>query len=343
MRHNKNGFAHAMIFIILGLLGVATFTGYKVVTSQHTAETPGTTQSQNTPQDTSETTARMVDLTKLPLGDDRHSSTPKVGYIMTCQSSFSDAGGAFKAGPWIDQSAGTWDATQKIAVSGNISHPDAKQIVAEKSPNLSVNTNALPNHVTGVFPIASSDPAYQYDRNGSTIAAQDFNFSFPLVPTVQATPGCIRGEVGVTLSGAILFDGFDAGGRDAVAWELQDKCGGHPNSIYHYHGHSPCIPDKTAADEHSALIGYAFDGFGIFGTKAEKGIELRTADLDECHGHSHEVTWHSKKTSIYHYHMTRDFPYSVSCFKGKNTVTAPLAGPPRQSSQPPSPAGAKRP
>ena len=43
--------------------------------------------------------------------------------------------------------------------------------------------------------------------------------------------------------------------------------------------------------EHSGLQGYAYDGFGIFGVYGEDGELLSTADLDECHGHTHEIEW----------------------------------------------------
>ncbi|MFN8426725.1 MAG: hypothetical protein U0X87_10785 [Anaerolineales bacterium] len=36
-------------------------------------------------------------------------------------------------------------------------------------------------------------------------------------------------------------------------------------------------------------MGYAFDGFGIFGYYGEDGSELTNADLDECHGHTHVI------------------------------------------------------
>ena len=332
-RHKYWILSAVALIILLGTGGVLALiqknaNQNKAIKSAATSSLSKTKLAQNTP--TKPKKVSKVNLATLPLGDGRHTSIPKVGYITTCQTTFNDPGGAFQAGPWIDKSASTWDATKKLTVSGNVAWPSAKETITESGSNLTVYTNALPNHRTGVFPIQSTDPAYQYDRNHSTIAAQDFNFSFPLNPVAETSPGCIRGEVGVTLSGAILFDGFDAGGRDAVAWELQDDCAGHPSSIYHYHGYSPCIPDSHGVNEHSALVGYAFDGFGIYGTQGEAGNELSTDDLDACHGHSHAVMWHGKTVTIYHYHMTRDFPYSVSCFKGKQTLSGPLAKLPTQ-------------
>jgi hypothetical protein len=72
------------------------------------------------------------------------------------------------------------------------------------------------------------------------------------------------------------------------------------------------------------LLGYAFDGFGIYGPKGETGSLLSTSDLDDCHGHTHQLNWDGQIISIYHYHMSADFPYSIGCFRGKKTVNGPI-------------------
>src|SRR3546814_15494842 len=55
-----------------------------------------------------------------------------------------------------------------------------------------------------------------------------------------------------------------------------------------YHSVSDCATDDHG-DGHSDLVGYAFDGFGIFGHYGEDGETLTNDDLDECHGHTHEI------------------------------------------------------
>jgi hypothetical protein len=122
------------------------------------------------------------------------------------------------------------------------------------------------------------------------------------------------GESGVMLTGVALFNAFDAAGRDAGAWEVQDACQGHPQVTgeYHYHTLSSCIKETSV----SQVIGYALDGFPITGPKAGDKNYLTTSDLDECHGITSDVTIDSQKVTTYHYVMTQDFPYSVSCFRG---------------------------
>lgn len=68
--------------------------------------------------------------------------------------------------------------------------------------------------------------------------------------------------------------------------------------------------------EKNALVGYALDGFGIFSPYDAAGKELRTSDLDECHGITSPIEWDGKTVNMYHYVLTRDYPYSPSCFRG---------------------------
>ena len=63
-------------------------------------------------------------------------------------------------------------------------------------------------------------------------------------------------------------------------------------------------------------MGYMLDGFGIYGPEGENGEILTSADLDECHGHTHPVLWDGEMIDLYHYHWTYDFPYNIGCFKG---------------------------
>jgi hypothetical protein len=159
----------------------------------------------------------------------------------------------------------------------------------------------------------ASDPAYAYDRNPNTIKGQTITYILNANPT-YGDPNCMGGEVGVMLTGIALFNAFDAGGRDAGAWEVQDSCDGHPqmDGEYHYHTLSACINNISV----STVIGYALDGFPITGPDISPNNVLTTSDLDECHGITSQISLNGKTTTSYHYVMTQDFPYSVSCFRG---------------------------
>lgn len=261
----------------------------------------------------------ILDTTRLLLGDGKYATSPQVGYVYVCNTQF-NGGGASGTGPWMNGD-GTWDLTKKYIVDGSVSWPHSFTITVQGNDRV-FTSNDLPDHTTGSYPIASNDDAYQIDRNPNSIAAQNVNFSVPANPMIAAQPNCIGGEVGIMLSGVLIFSSFDAEGRDAVAHEVQDHCDGHPqlNSFYHYHSLSNCIQDSSTG--HSALVGYAFDGFGIYGYYGEGGRELTTAELDVCHGHTHVIEWDGQNVEMYHYHATREFPYVVGCFKGTPSVMA---------------------
>ena len=263
-------------------------------------------------------------MTRLPVGDGKVVTQPARGAIFGCRTSFG-GGGASAKGPWFNDD-GTWNATKKVTVDGAVRWPNANVTITLTGTTRTITGNLLPDHATGVFPIATTDDAYRYDRNPNTIKAQTLNVILPAIPTVAATATCVGGEGGYATNGVPIFDGFDAGGRDAVAWEIQDDCHGHPqmNGVYHYHDLSSCVADAGAS--HSALIGYARDGFGIYGYRGADGKELTNADLDECHGHTHSITWDGKDVVMYHYHATREFPYTVGCFRGASAARTPTGG-----------------
>jgi len=256
----------------------------------------------------------MLDVHALPLGDGKISNEPRRGYVYACMSSFR-SGGARHAGRWIH--GATWDETQKIQVQGDVSWPEASISIRENGIQRLISGNALPvDHSTGIFPVQRNDPAFQIDRNPNAISAQTIALTLPRMPVVAAESGCLpMGMIGMSLDGVPFFSALDDAGRDAVAHEVQDRCDGHPQhrGEYHYHGPSPCM--KTMTDNNT-LIGYALDGFGIYSMYDENGKELTDNDLDECHGRVSRIMWDGKPVRMYHYVLTREYPYTVGCFRG---------------------------
>jgi hypothetical protein len=270
---------------------------------------------------TATTSTGTLNCTALPLGDAHYStSAPKVGSVFVCQ--VPNGQGANGTPPWINTTAGTWNALSKVVVSGSLTWPGAYSATSVNGgTGLSIVSNGLPiaPFSTGTFPIAASDPAYQYDQNPNSIDQQTISFTLPANPAPAASPGCLSGgRIGIAIDGVSIYDALDALGRDAVAHEEQDSCHGHPDqsSTYHYHGWlQACIADGGSATTNSTLIGYALDGYGIYGPWYN-GKVLTTADLDACHGITSVVNWHGSLISVYHYVSTYDFPYTVGCYHG---------------------------
>jgi hypothetical protein len=257
-----------------------------------------------------------LDLTAIPLGDGKVSSSPKVGYIYSCQQTFpANAPGASTNGSWIH--GNTWSLPEKLSVLGNVTWPNAAYTSSVSGDTRSVTSNSLPvDSHTGTFPVSSSDPAYTVDKNPNTITAQNITLSLPANPSISSTPSCVgMGMIGVAVNGVAIFNALDAGGKDAVAHEVQDTCGGHPEKQgeYHYHGPSGCVPHQN---EKNALVGYALDGFGIYSNIDAQGKSLTNADLDECHGTTSIVKWNGKDVSMYHYVLTNEYPYTIGCYRG---------------------------
>jgi hypothetical protein len=251
----------------------------------------------------------------LGLGDGRISSSPQQGYIYACQNAFSGGGGTSASPPWII--GDSWNPEEKVVVDGNISQSGEVSIEKIEGARL-IRADGIPNHMTGVFPISTSDDAFVYDKNPNTVTAQNIVLQVAKIPTLADAPSCVpMGPIGIGLNGVAIFNGLDAMGRDAAAHEVLDVCEGHPQQkgMYHYHSESECLTSGFYEGADSTVIGYALDGFGIFSGN-EYGETVTNEDLDACHGHTHTIPWDGELRNMYHYHMTEEYPYSVGCFMG---------------------------
>lgn len=257
---------------------------------------------------------------ELALGDGKFSTqAPKVGYVYSCQT-FTSVKSTYT--PWVI--GAYWYPLLKDiygTVSGEVDWPAAKVKLAIVGDYRTITGNGLPYHPTGVFPIAKSDPVYQYDKNPNSIKSQSLVKSLKKNPQVATKATCLNmGAIGYTLHGVAIYNALDVDGRDAPAHEVQDALGGHPQKTgeYHYHNYTPAMQLETpeVKGKHGALLGYARDGFGIYGPTGADGKTMTNAKLDSCHGHSESILWDGKQVSMYHYHVTEEYPYTLGCYKG---------------------------
>lgn len=105
-----------------------------------------------------------------------------------------------------------------------------------------------------------------------------------------------------------------------------DDCIGHvnPHAGYHYHGANqgegtcPSIPFES--DGHAGMIGYALDGYAIYGMLDKDGKE--TENLDNCRGHRDNIR-------AYHYHTAGPGENAfIGCFKGETVFVEHKDRPP---------------
>lgn len=201
--------------------------------------------------------------------------------------------------------------------------------------------NGLPRTLMGNFPVQTGTVAYPYyvalpagvdpstgqayQPNGTAdeiyIAPYNLTSAVPLNPVPTGYHPINSLIVGITLTGGALH--VEAAPDSNQNWYSptnvlpMDQCWGHPyNNQYHYHAYSwKCFPNQGTSG-HSPLLAYALDGFGIYGPRDEDGEMITNAHLDQCHGHIGPVMWNGKITVMYHYHLNREYPFSVGCFRG---------------------------
>lgn len=206
-------------------------------------------------------------------------------------------------------------------------HPFDKNVKVTFTDDLMiVESDGIPTHKTGDFPNRD---------NPNRILKQNYKFKIPLRPRVADRPTPTpMGPIGVAINGIPFYNQKNREGQDAVKLEVFDSCCGHPDPMgrYHYHKYPVCVksPFKDEAGKHSPLIGYAFDGFPIYGPNDVDGKP--PINLDECNGHSDDERG-------YHYHVTAGPPYIIGAYKGvveqSNLSRPPRGGGPPNGGPPP--------
>lgn len=153
----------------------------------------------------------------------------------------------------------------------------------------------------------------------------DYAAPIILSPELGDTPLTRDAALGVAVNGVPIYD-YTAGGEmsladlahhqaqhDTVQTGQLDICGGHAGrgDDYHYHAKPTCMMDamESAGSAESAIIGWAFDGFPIYGDLNPDGTEIPEGALDICNGQPDEEFG-------YRYHTSEAAPYIVQCLMG---------------------------
>jgi len=156
---------------------------------------------------------------------------------------------------------------------------------------------------------------------------------------------CQMGAIGVALNGVPFFSGavdtdctlLDVD-DDSSEWMSFDMCGGHSTTAgkYHYHFVPSClVTDAEARNDsgittgHSAQIGWAFDGFPVYGPLYTGGVDA-SLYTDDCGGIKEALS--DVDDFLYRYYVTGptsdlyslphdtpssdQFPYTFDCYAG---------------------------
>lgn len=147
------------------------------------------------------------------------------------------------------------------------------------------NCQLVQYSTNNVYVSCTCIPAYSIGPwNGNPNVASNQNFVYKITRNPQQNTGTATsiglGHIGVWSNGVSIFNVSDAmsynnqgiWNRNAYYWEGSsfDNCLGHPQQQgeYHHHVSPKCLYDQTDSTHHSPIIGYAFDGYPVYGAYA---------------------------------------------------------------------------
>jgi len=200
--------------------------------------------------------------------------------------------------------------------------PDNVVLYFDGGKVLQVQARNLPNHPTAKFPDTYGTQGY----NPSYIMEHEYTYYLPLEPsrnpsaismTAHDENGALpMGTVGFAVNGVAFYNPFDANMQDASS--IMDRCCGHPSPDYryHYHKYPICVntPFVDKGEGHSPLIGFAFDGYPVYGPYEAKGVMAR----DSRDNPLNSFNVHYDSVRGWHYHVTPGkFPYLIGGYFGR--------------------------
>lgn len=154
------------------------------------------------------------------------------------------------------------------------------------------------------------------------VPAPGYAAPVPLAP--RLTGGWVTRDaaLGVAVNGVPIYDYTSQGeldptapydpAADVVATGQLDVCGGHAGrgDDYHYHAAPTCLAASMKNRGPGAILGWAHDGFPIYGDAAPDGTKLDPGALDVCNGMPDPVVG-------WRYHTSPTPPYILQCWRGE--------------------------
>ncbi len=186
---------------------------------------------------------------------------------------------------------------------------------------MTVYSRNIPNHPTAKFPDTYGTQGY----NPSYIKAQQNTYNIRTEPMRNSqgfgydktgkNNALNMGPVGFAINGVQFFNPFDAGMTDASS--IMDRCCGHPapDFAYHYHKYPICVntPFVDDGSEHSTVLGFALDGFPVYGPYESAGLMAMNDNKNPLNA----MNGHSDSQRGFHYHVTPGrFPYIIGGYYG---------------------------
>ena len=212
--------------------------------------------------------------------------------------------------------------------------------------NYAVPSNAQAVSASGASVIASA----------SILKDQNYDYVLPLTPKYsKKVTTANQGPIGIMLNGAALYNPYEANHatvatsdnfiatQNGISASFIDDCDGHPGpgGQYHYHGLPSClvsyatggtasvasitstsgttttgVTENNAASKKPVLLGFAFDGYGIYDNVAMNGTTVPVSSLDACNGIFSAVPGYPQ--GVYHYVLenVKGVRSSINCYHG---------------------------
>jgi hypothetical protein len=192
--------------------------------------------------------------------------------------------------------------------------------------------------------------------SAAVLKDQNYDYTLPLVPRYSKTvTAANQGPIGFLLDGGALYNPYEANhstvatsdnfvaSQNGVTASFLDDCDGHPGpgGQYHYHGLPACLVsyatggtasvasvtstagttteavlEDNAAARRPVILGFAFDGFGIYDNVAMNGRSVPVSALDSCNGIFSPVPGYPR--GVYHYVLenVKGARSSIGCYHG---------------------------
>jgi hypothetical protein len=212
------------------------------------------------------------------------------------------------------------------------------------------------NYATPANPLDVSAAGASVHSSALILEDQHYDYTLPLTPKYSKTmTDTNQGPIGVMLDGAALYNPYEANHstvatadnfvatQNGVTASFLDDCDGHPGpgGQYHYHGLPAClvayatgaspvvrsvsstsgattaaIDEDDAASKKPVILGFAFDGYGIYDNVAMNGATVPVSALDACNGIFSPVPGYPH--GVYHYVLenVKGVRSSIGCYHG---------------------------
>lgn len=164
------------------------------------------------------------------------------------------------------------------------------------------------------------------------VPAADYVAPIKLNPSKADALTTIDAALGIAVNGVPLYDYSSQGdldishydeSHDTVALGQLDICGGHAGrgDDYHYHAAPTCMINAMKNQGSDAIIGWAYDGYPLYGDTNPDGSVIGHGELDVCNGQPDSAFG-------YRYHTSTRPPYIFQCLVGNvDTNNLPRVSP----------------